>query len=178
MLDRAELDDANLVEKARHGHEAAFAQLYRRHVRYVAGVLHRIMFNASDVDDLLQQAFSDAYANLDRLTEPEGFRRWVTCIATRRAYDLLTARRRAKIFRSGLQWILAPKSDPRDIDHVDALYEALDAIAPKLRIPWVLSELEGHTVETVAALCGVSVSTAKRRLASAEAALRRRLDAR
>jgi RNA polymerase sigma-70 factor (ECF subfamily) len=71
---------------------------------------------------------------------------------------------------------VVPKvSDPAVRERVDVVYEALDAIAPQLRIPWTLHVIEGQTLPEVAAICEVSLATVKRRIADASAIIERRL---
>jgi RNA polymerase sigma-70 factor (ECF subfamily) len=59
---------------------------------------------------------------------------------------------------------------------VEELYDVLDRIPPKLRVPWVLARIEGETLPRVADACGVSLATVKRRVSEAETRIRRRLD--
>ena len=177
-LETATLDDSTLVERVRRGDERAFATLYRRHVRYVAGVLHKLLRNEQDLDDLVQQAFADAYLGASKIREPAEFRAWVTRIAVRRAFDRLAARRRAQWLTQALT-ILAPhRSDPRGADEIDTLYGMLDKLSPALRIPWILHTLQGETHEAVADYCGISLSTAKRRVTAARAHMEKRQHAR
>ena len=171
-------DDATLVARAKRGEERAFAMLYRRHVRYVAGALHRVLRRDEDVDDALQHAFADAHLGLPKLLDPAGVRAWVTRIAIRRAHDRLAAERRRAMLRGALALVLPPAGNPTDRGPVDALQEALSRLHPSYAIPWVLSEIAGHTIDEVASLCGVSPSTAKRHIARATSALERRLHAR
>jgi len=51
------------------------------------------------------------------------------------------------------------------------VFSALDALPASDRVAYTLRHIEGETMERVAALCGCSLSTAKRRVASAERAL-------
>jgi RNA polymerase sigma-70 factor, ECF subfamily len=177
-LETVALDDATLVERVRRGDERAFATLYRRHARYVAGVLHKLLRNEQDLDDLMQQAFADSYLGVQKLREPSEFRAWVTRIAVRRAYDRLAARRRAQWLTQALT-ILAPRrSDPDGAEEIDTLYGLLDGISPALRIPWILHTLQGETHEAVADACGISLSTAKRRVIAAQTQLEKRQHAR
>src|SRR5258708_35515567 len=124
------IDDLVLVERAQGGDERAFAALYRRHVRYVAGVLQRLVRRDADeeLDDMLQQTFVDAYLGLPRLKNPLGFRPWIARIAARCAYDRLASRKRLQWLAQGFEWTIPRKSDPTDREAIDALYEALDGL--------------------------------------------------
>jgi RNA polymerase sigma-70 factor, ECF subfamily len=171
-------DDATLVARAQRGDERAFAALYRRHVRYVAGALHRVLGRDEDVDDALQHAFADAHLGISKLNEPAEFRAWVTRIAIRRAYDRLAAERRRIMLRDALALVIPRTGNPADRGPVDALHEALSRVHPSHAIPWILSEVAGHTIDEVASLCGMSASTVKRHIGRATSALERRLHAR
>ena len=177
-LESVALDDGTLVERVRRGDERAFTMLYRRHARYVAGVLHKLLRNEQDLDDLLQQAFADAYFGAGKIRDPAGFRAWVTRIAVRRAYDRLAARRRAQWLSQALTVLAPRRSDPQGADEIDALYGLLDSLSPALRIPWIVHALQGETHEAVAGYCGISLSTAKRRVLAAQAHMDKRQHAR
>jgi len=174
-LSAVPLDDATLVEQARRGDDRAFATLYRRHARYVAGVVYRVLGNDGEVDDVMQEAFTDAALALDDLREPAGFRGWLVRIVINRIHKRLSKRRRFRFLSRAIELVHPKASDPREQRMVDELYEALDAIPPDVRVPWVLHHVEGETLPEVAKMCDVSLATIKRRIADAEVRLERRL---
>ncbi len=167
-------DDALLVERARAGDERAFAQLYRRHARYLAGVVYRLMGHDQELDDVIQETFVDAATQLEQIREASRVRPWLVRVAVRKVHRRLARRRR-------MQWLLAespaaaPMTDLESHHELRALFEALDRIPPKLRVPWILHRVEGETLPDVALACDVSLATVKRRIAEAETRLSRRL---
>ena len=169
------VDDAALVAEARTGSERAFTALYRRHARYVAGVVYRLMGSDGELDDIVQEAFVDALHGLDGLTEPEKFRPWLVTIAVRRVHRRLESRHRLRTLKSAVGHVMPRHSDPNDRQRVDALYAALDRISAKVRIPWVLHVIEGESLPEVARCCGVSLATVKRQIAEAGEKIERRL---
>lgn len=168
-------DDATLVVQAIAGNDRAFATLYRRHARYVAGVVYRLMGNDADLEDVVQEAFFDAAGALAALQDPEGLRAWLARIAVRRVHKRFAKRRRWRWLLGAAEKVSATSSDPRTRQPVDALYEALDTLEPSLRVPWSLHFIEGETLPEVAKMCDVSLATAKRRIAEAAAWIERRL---
>ena len=66
-----------------------------------------------------------------------------------------------------------PGAGPDERQLVIEVYRALDQISPRYRIPWTLHHVEGENLERVAALCGCSLATVKRRIARAHAELHR-----
>ena len=166
-------DDATLVVRAARGDDQAFAVLYRRHARYVAGIAYRILGADGEVDDVVQETFLDAANGLGRIEDPARLRGWLAAIAVRRVHRRLARRARLRWIGLELGWLGRPFSEPKDRERVDALYETLDRISPKYRVPWILSQVEGETLPEVARLCGVSLATVKRRIAHADERIRR-----
>jgi RNA polymerase sigma-70 factor, ECF subfamily len=170
-------DDATLVGQALSGNERAFSQLYRRHARYVAGVVYRLMGSDSELEDVIQEGFVDASRALSSLQDPNGFRPWLARIVVRRVHKRLARRRGFRKLLSSVVEVAPKVSDPRDRESVDALYQVLDQIDPKLRIPWMLHVVEGETLPDVATICNTSLATVKRRIAEAASTIERRLEA-
>jgi RNA polymerase sigma-70 factor (ECF subfamily) len=167
--------DASLVEQALAGSERAVTMLYRRHARYVAGVVYRLLGSDAELDDVVQESFCDALAALAELRDPEGFRPWLARIAVRRSYKRLARRRRWRWFVGEAEHVVPAASDPADRERVAALYRALGDLPPNLRIPWTLHVIAGETLPDVATMCDISLATAKRRIAEAAERIDRRL---
>lgn len=167
--------DDVLAVQAQAGDERAFAQLYRRHARYIAGVVFRMLGDASELDDAVQETFVEAYRALSSLQDPKLVRPWLVTIALRRVQRRLQARRRRAFLGLEIERQSPQVSDPKERALLDELYEALDRIAPKLRLPWMLARVEGQGLNDVAQMCGISLATAKRRIAQAQEYLDRRL---
>jgi len=165
------LADADLALRARSD-EAAFGALYERHAPYVARVAYRLLGGDADVDDVVQETFLDAANAIGDLCDPSAVRAWLVAIAVRRVHKVLAKRRRRALFSIFATEAIAQPSDPRIADE---LYDALDRIPAELRVPWLLSRVEQLTLPETARACGVSLATVKRRIADAEARLKRRL---
>ncbi len=162
-------DDATLVAQALAGNERAFASLYRRYARYVAGVAYRILGSDAELDDVVQEAFCDASNALASLKEGDSFRPWLARITVHRIHKRLARRRRWRWLQGEVTVVAPQVSDPRERARVDALYEQLDTLSADIRVPWMLHFIEGETLPDVARICAVSLATAKRRIAKATA---------
>lgn len=170
--------DLRLGAGARDGATAAedaFAVLYERHARVVASVVYRLLGSDGEVDDVVQETFLDAAAELGALKDGQAVRSWLITVAVRRVHRLLRKRRRRAFLFSCFVQFSARTSDPRDRQAVDDLYDALDDLAPDLRVPWTLARIEELTLPEVARACEVSLATVKRRIALAEERLEKRL---
>jgi len=89
--------DAELVEAARRGSDAAFERIVARHQKAVRGFLRRLGGDASDADDLAQETFVAAWRELERFRGQSSVRSWLCGIAYRKRLTLRRARRRADV---------------------------------------------------------------------------------
>ena len=80
MADGQGISDGNLVRLARDGDPVAFRLLVERHQPMVRARAAGLCANASDVDDIMQEAFLRAFIALDRLREPDRFAGWLAGI--------------------------------------------------------------------------------------------------
>lgn len=165
----------DLVARFLAGDERAFARLYDRFARYVAGVAFRILGRDEGIDDIVQETFLEVHGGLARLEDPTRVKAFLATIAVRRTYRRLDRITRWQRTREAAAEAAGRISDPADRELMVQVYQALDDLPPKLRVPWILHRLEGETIEDTAALCGASESTIKRRIRKAAAQLERRL---
>lgn len=163
--------------EARAGAAWASEALFRRYAPMVNGLAFRLLGGDSDRDDLVQDSFAQALSSLHRLRNNEVFASWISTIVVRTANKLL--RRRRLMTRLGLR-----RSQPIDMETINArgtpadvmvelrvLYQLVDDMPAKLRIPLLLRHLEDSPLEEIARFTGVSLATVKRRLTEAQALL-------
>jgi len=72
--------DGDLVRLARAGDAAAFRLLVERHSRSARARAARLCGRPGDVDDIVQEAFLQAFMALDRLRDPDRFGAWLAGI--------------------------------------------------------------------------------------------------
>ena len=169
-------NDGVLLEQAAAGSERAFTQIYRRYARYVATVAYRVMGSDAELDDVVQEAFLDASRSIGTLRDAAGLRAWLGRITVRRVYKRLARRRRWRWMLREAQEPSVVFSDPGLRAQLTDLYRSLDALPPKLRIPWILHRIEGETLPDVATMGEISLATVKRRIAAASAHVEQVLD--
>jgi RNA polymerase sigma-70 factor (ECF subfamily) len=173
--------DAELVIAARQGQQWAKEQLYRRHVRLVVGLAHRVLPNDPEVDDLVQDSFVAAFEGLPRLENPQAFASFVASITVRGARRRI--RHRKVLRRLGIRRVDATEREravsseaPPDVGaELRALYAIIDDLPSDVRIALVLRRVEGLTIPAISELMELSPATVKRRLADGEWLLAERL---
>ncbi len=170
--------DAALVVAARAGEDWASEALFHRYVRTVNRLAFRLLGRDTDVDDLVQESFAQAFTGLARLDEPGAFGSWLSAIVARTAYKMI--RRRQLLRRLGLlgreepidpETVISRTAPPDVAAELRAVYQALHRLPAALRVPLVLHRVEGMELQEVAAIVGASLATVKRRIAQAEETL-------
>jgi RNA polymerase sigma-70 factor (ECF subfamily) len=170
-----------LIASAAAGERWAQEALYRRHARLVNGLAFRLLANRADADDLAQDAFVQAFQSLPRLQNRDAFASWLCSIVVRTAHKRI--RRDRLMSRLGLR-----RAEPVDLDallgrtappdvqvELQTIYRMVKELDAEDRIALVLRRVEGMSIGEIAEHLGKSMATVKRRLASAEAQLSRRL---
>lgn len=164
-------------------------ELFRTHGQYVAQVALRVLGRDDEVDDVVQEVFLVAMADLDKLRNPQAIRGWLKTVTVRKAYRVLKQRGRRRFWAMlGLQTsvdslsvdsasypLCTPSCNPEERVLLVRIYRLLDELPAQERLAWTLRYIEGEQVETVAGLCGCSLATAKRRIAAAQTFLARTL---
>ncbi len=175
-------DDATLVRRALEGDTWAEEALFRRHVRVIARTVLRLLGNRSEAEDVVQDTFVSALADLHKLRDPSSARTWLIGIAVHRVHRRF---RRQKLRRllgleraseGPLERQASPGLDPERRAELALLDAQLERLPAKDRTAWILRNVEGMSLKETADAIGCSLATIKRRIAKAEAAIRAHVD--
>src|SRR5688572_33226443 len=79
------LPDEAVVAQVLEGHVALFEVLMRRHNERLYRAARAILKNASEAEDVMQQAYVNAYTNLRQFDRRSAFATWLTRIAVNEA---------------------------------------------------------------------------------------------
>jgi RNA polymerase sigma-70 factor (ECF subfamily) len=169
--------DAQLVDRALDGEAWAFEAIYRRYVNVVAGTVRRMLRHTADTEDVVQETFLLAFEQLTQLEDALALRVWLVRIGVSRAHRIFRRRRLvAWITGEVAATALAEQADsglsPEERAELALLDQALSRVAPLRRTPWILRHVEGYPLEEIATICGMSLATAKRRIAEVEEQVR------
>ena len=165
--------DIRLMLRVRDDDVVAFNELVSHYQRRLVGIMHHLVGNAEEAEDLAQEVFYRLFAKRETLRAPDRLRSFVFSFAIR----LLKTELRRKKTRAWLSFhrpetLVDVCRDVTDMESRDLLrkfYALLDRLAPRHRLVFALRHLESMTVEQVAAHMELSVSTVKRALDRATA---------
>jgi DNA-directed RNA polymerase specialized sigma24 family protein len=86
--------DAQLLAVAKNGHSVAFGELFNRYKRRIFHLAQRIMRNHEDAEDVVQEAFQQAFVHLQDFEGNARFSTWLSRIAINVA--LMKLRKKAR----------------------------------------------------------------------------------
>lgn len=92
-LSEKALQDIELVDKARHGDQLAYAQLMGKYRDSIYYMLLKMVNNPVDAEDLTIEAFGKAFKNIDQYTPNYAFSTWLFKIATNNCIDYIRKKR-------------------------------------------------------------------------------------
>jgi RNA polymerase sigma-70 factor (ECF subfamily) len=164
---------------ARAGEAWAQEALFKRHARMALGLAHRLLPRDEDVDDVVQDCFVSALKRLGSLDNPQAFAAWLGSLVVRTVGKRL--RRRRLLTRLGLRApeeldpdVIAAPSAPGEVAvELRRVYAVIGGLPAEARIALVLRRVDGLEVPDIARRMGLSLSTVKRRLKTAEELLER-----
>lgn len=164
------VETAEWVLAARQGASWAFERLYRRHLPLVHGILLG-RCRAARAEELAQECFALAFAQLTQLREAHKFAGWVAQIARR----LAAAERIAP--EQGAEWdaLPDPAQSPEHAAESARVLQALRRLPEAYRETLILRLVEGLSGPEIAALTGLRPGSVRVNLHRGMARLRAQL---
>ena len=181
-----------LIRAGLKGDSEALEVLFDRYKRPLYQTALRVLGNAEDAEDAVQDGLLSAYRNLRRFEGRSQFSTWLTRIVINAAL----MRRRSQKARPALSLDETPREDeiPAAERYADdgptpeqvyeqtelrsMISENLDGLSPLLRDAFVLREVHGYSTVEAAKQLGVTENTLKARLWRARHQLAERLSRR
>jgi RNA polymerase sigma-70 factor (ECF subfamily) len=116
---------ASLVEQARGGNRAAFAQLANRFHEDIFRMVYYRIRSRADAEDITQDVFLKAFQKISGIKETAKFRGWLFSITLNRIRDFQRKKRFRSLFKAEVENIDAHTPDPGDTEQPDALNQVL-----------------------------------------------------
>ena len=165
--------NAELLRRVSQGEEMAFAALYDRFSPSLYGMAFRMMNDAAEAEDVLQEGFAYIWRRASTFdsTKSTAFA-WAAMIVRNKAIDKLRVRRRGERLQervTGSQEFFAAQDDYSALEPLlrerrAQVQSALAEIAPEQRQALELSYFSGLTHEQIAAQLGAPLGTVKARI--------------
>jgi len=164
------LSDSDIVRRVVAGDGALFEILMRRHNQRIYRAVRAVLRSEDDVEDVMQQAYINAYQHLGQFAGDAQFSTWLTRIAINEA---LRRRKRARVVGEGedsvtISLVEDDAPDPEQQASTAELRELLErevtALPDTYRLVIMLRDVEGMSTAETAASLGISEDVVKTRL--------------
>lgn len=185
--------DRVLVDRFKSGDQAAFNEMVSRYWDRIYAMVHQLLRNQQDAEEVTQDAFIRAHRGLANFRGESAFSTWLYQIATnlaRNRYWYWWRRKRDKTVSfdqpvsensdTPLSEILGAEVDtPDDVtvtqEFVDRIASGMEKLSPKHREILILRNVKNLSYEEIADILQLSVGTVKSRIARARESLRSKL---
>ena len=185
--------DRMLVDRFRNGDQSAFDEMVTRYWDRIYSMVHQLLRNQQDAEEVTQDAFIRAHRGLANFRGESAFSTWLYQIATnlaRNRYWYWWRRKRDKSisFDAPLgaendstlaDLIPAEQETPEDAtvtqEFVGRVAECMEELNEKHREILILRNVQNLAYEEIADILGISVGTVKSRIARARESLREKL---
>ena len=185
--------DRLLVDRFRQGDQSAFEQMVSRYWGRIYSMVHQLLRNPEDAEEVTQDTFIRAHRGLVNFRGESAFSTWLYQIATnlaRNRYWYWWRRRRDKTVSFDqpiggdnettlADVIPAELETPEDAtitqEFVNRIAECMGKLSPKHREILVLRNVKNLSYEEIAEILHISVGTVKSRIARARESLRAKM---
>ena len=175
-------NDADVIRQVLQGNTAMFELLMRRYNERVYRATRAIVRDEHEAEDVMQQAYVNAFTHLRQFSGAARFSTWLTRIAINESLARVRRQGRYEAFDDELSaveplMVRTPSENPEQQAFTSELREllewAIDTLPDGMREVFVLRDVEGLSTSEVAECLGVTDDAVKTRLSRGRAALRR-----
>ncbi len=181
--------DQQLVERAQRGDKHAFELLVIKYQRKLTRLLSRFIRDASEVEDVTQEAFIKAYRALPSFRGDSAFYTWLYRIGINTAKNYLVAMRRRAPTVTGadseeaegieegeqLRDLNTPENQLMTRQIAETVDQSLQELPEELRTAITLREIDGLSYEEIAQVMNCPIGTVRSRIFRAREAIAARL---
>jgi RNA polymerase sigma-70 factor (ECF subfamily) len=179
------------LEKLRAGDPAAFAQLVEANQRNVYNLALRMLNDPQEAEDVLQETFLSAYKALPGFEGRSSLSTWLYRIASNASLMRLRKKQPEttsidepleleegdSLPRQFVDWSSVPEGELLSEESRRVMDEAVAELPERLRIVFILRDIEGLSTQEAGEVLELSESAVKTRLHRARLALREKLSA-
>lgn len=159
-----------LVERCKQGDRRAQFEIYKLYSKSMLNVCYRILNHQGEAEDVLQEAFVDAFAKIGMYRQEAAFGAWLKQIVVNKAINQLRSRKikwidvddtiRAIETSEYADYITDLEEGTSDY-RVDVIVKGVEHLPEGYRVVLSLYLFEGYDHEEIASILGISESTSR-----------------
>jgi RNA polymerase sigma-70 factor (ECF subfamily) len=164
-----------LLEACKTGDRKAQYELYQQYSAAMFNICVRMMYDKTEAEDMLQEAFISAFQRIEQYTGAASFGAWLKRIVVNTCIDQLRKQRESFMSFEGVPESVIQEDAEEDMDlilKIDEVRQAIMDLPDGYRIVFSLYLLEGYDHGEIAQILGISESTSKTQYSRAKQKLR------
>lgn len=166
-----------LVNACRKGSRKAQFELYKLYERAMYGAALRIVNHDAEAEDVLQEAFLEAFTRIGDFRGDTTFGLWLKQITINKSINYLRKRKAEFVSVDGLEIADEVADDPDDLQwKVEEVKAAIRQLADGYRVVLTLYLFEGYDHEEIAHILKISEATSRSQLMRGKMKLKNMLD--
>ncbi|MDN5201729.1 sigma-70 family RNA polymerase sigma factor [Fulvivirgaceae bacterium BMA10] len=168
-----------LIQRSKLGDRDAQNELYKLYVDAMYNICRRMMGDAEEAKDILQDSFIDAFTKIDKLKNDITFSAWIKRIVVN---NCINALKKKKLLTSSIEDSFDVPDVNEANDHELDNYEikrvlgAIDKISEGCKVVLNLYLFEGYDHKEIGQILNISESASKAQYSKAKAKIRKVLN--
>ena len=167
----------DLIERSKVGDRLAQSELYRLYSKAMYNICYRFSNDRDDAEDILQDAFISAFANLKSYRKEASFGAWFKRIVVNKAINFV---KRKKMDLLSLEEVAIDPEDVQTSDdeyilNIDKIRDGIQELPDGYRLVFSLYLLEGYDHKEISEILGITESTSKSQYLRAKKKLKENL---
>lgn len=166
-----------IIDKCLQGDREAYFKLYKLYSRGMYNVAFRIVHDEEEAEDVLQEAFINAFRNLSLYRGDATFGAWLKRIVVNKSINSVKRKRMDRFPEEGVE--VAEENNEEFLDFpytVEKVRSAMEKLPDGYRMVLSLYLLEGYDHGEIAEILGISESTSKSQFNRSKKKLRELLE--
>jgi RNA polymerase sigma-70 factor (ECF subfamily) len=174
------------LDALRSGDRAEFARLVETYYEMIYRLAIKMVNDAQDAEDMLQETFIKAYRHLQGFDGRSSLSTWLYRIATNEALMFLRRDKRIQLSIDEtddtdeaefeplqiVDWCCLPEEELMSLEALAQLDHAITSLPPNLRVVFILRDIQGLSTREVSEVLNLGESAVKTRLSRARLRLR------
>ena len=155
----------SIIDACKKGDERQKYRLYQMYAKAMFNVCYRMMNNREEAEDMLQEAFTQAFLKLDSFRYESGFGSWLKRIAINTCINAKNKRKVELTYFEEMHKFEKPEIDENNEEEVQLTVAGITKAMEKLpeggRIIFSLYLLEGYDHGEISQILNITESTSK-----------------
>lgn len=168
-----------LIQECKKGNRKAQHKLYDLYSKAMFNTSYRMMHNKELAEDMLQEAFCQAFMSINTFRYESTFGSWLKRILINHCINEIKRRKVELVFMDDLQKIFPDQGDIEDLEsgiNLEDVKKAMEDLPTGARTVFSLYLLEGYDHEEISEILNISKSAAKSQYSRAKSKIRKILN--